>query len=216
MLSRSVKRHFITGLAVALPVIATFVIIWVFLKLVAGWSVELLKLLPFLRRLPGPVLLVIGLTLLVGLVYFVGLGTNTYLGRKLVRLTEEVMTKPPFIKSVYSASRQVVKAILEGKRPTLRRVVLVQFPYRGVWALGFVTNPEPWVIKGKPHLNVYVPTTPNPTSGWYMLVPEDEVLEVDIGVEEGLKLVISGGIVLEGNRFPEVSDALEKGPEESR
>ncbi len=216
MLSKRVKRHFITGLAVALPVIATFVIIWVFLKLVAGWSVELLKLLPFLRRLPGPVLLVIGLLLLVGLIYLVGLGTNTYFGRKLVRLTEEVMSRPPFIKSVYSASRQVVKAILEGKRPTFRRVVLVQFPYRGVWALGFVTNPEPWVIKGKPHLNIYVPTTPNPTSGWYMLVPEDEVLEVDIGVEEGLKLVISGGIVLEGNRFPEVRDVLETRPEESR
>lgn len=196
------RRRFVAGIAVILPVITTLVIVWLFIKFIAGWSVDLLRLLPFMKLVPGPILLLLGLFIIVILIYFTGAIATSYIGRKLVKASENIMSKPPVIKSIYSASRQVVDAVLTGKRPAFRSVVLVQFPYRGSWAIGFVTSPEPWFIDGKEHLNIYVPTTPNPTSGWYMLLPKEEVRELPLSVEEGLKLVISGGLVRGESGFP--------------
>ncbi|MEO0140508.1 MAG: DUF502 domain-containing protein [candidate division WOR-3 bacterium] len=199
------RRRFLAGVAVMLPVITTFVIIWLFINFIAGWSVDLLRLLPFLRFVPGPILLLLGLLIILFLIYIVGAIATSYIGRSLVRAAENIMSKPPVIKSIYSASRQVVDAVLTGKKPAFRSVVLVQFPYRGTWAIGFITSPEPWVIDGKEHLNIYVPTAPNPTSGWYMIVPKDEVRPVDLTVEEGLKMVISAGLVKEEGGFPRIN-----------
>ena len=200
------RRRFIAGVAVILPVITTLVVVWLFIRFIAGWSVDLLRLLPFMKLVPGPVLLLLGLLIIVILIYLTGAIATSYFGRKFVQASENIMSRPPVIKSIYSASRQVVDAVLTGKRPAFRSVVLVQFPYRGSWAIGFVTSPEPWVIDGKEHMNVYVPTTPNPTSGWYMLLPREEVRELPFSVEEGLKLVISGGLVRGEAGFPCVGD----------
>ncbi|MGC8894996.1 MAG: DUF502 domain-containing protein [candidate division WOR-3 bacterium] len=198
------RRRFIAGIAVILPVITTMVVVWLFIKFIAGWSVDLLRLLPFMRLVPGPILLLIGLFMIIILIYLTGAMATSYIGKKLVKASENIMSKPPVIKSIYSASRQVVDAVLTGKRPAFRSVVLVQFPYRGSWAIGFVTSPDPWLIDGKEHINIYVPTTPNPTSGWYMLLPREEVRELSLSVEEGLKLVISGGLVRNEEMFPSV------------
>jgi len=198
------RRRFITGLAVSLPVVTTFVVIWLFVQFIAGWSVELLKLIPVLKRVPGPILLLVGLLILIVLVYLMGILAASYLGRRLLRWAEKLLTRPPVIKTIYNAIRQVVNSVLVDKRQSFRSVVLVQFPYRDSWALGFITNPEPWVIDGKEHANVYVPTMPNPTSGWYLIVPTDEVIPLEMTVEEGLKIVISGGLVKDRRGFPEV------------
>ncbi len=203
------RRRFITGIAVILPVIATFVIVWLFINFIAGWSVELLRLVPFMKLVPGPILLLLGLVIILLIIYLTGTIATSYFGKSLVKATENIMSKPPVIKSVYSASRQVVDAIFAGKRPAFRNVVLVQFPYKGSWAIGFVTNPEMWVIEGKEHMNIYVPTAPNPTSGWYMLVPKDEVKEIDLSIEEGLKMVISAGLVKDKEGFPRIMEGGE-------
>lgn len=204
-----IRRRFIAGVAVILPVITTLVIVWLFIRFIAGWSVDLLRLLPFMKLVPGPLLLLIGLLIIIFFIYLTGAIATSYIGKKLVQASENIMSRPPVIKSIYSASRQVVDAILTGKRPAFRSVVLVQFPYRGSWAIGFVTSPEPWVIDNKEHINVYVPTTPNPTSGWYMLLPREEVRDLPFSVEEGLKLVISGGLVMGEAGFPRVGDGDE-------
>jgi uncharacterized membrane protein len=201
-----VRRRFIAGVAVILPVITTLVVVWLFIKFIAGWSVDLLRLLPFMKLVPGPVLLLLGLIIIVFLIYLAGAMATSYFGKKLIRASENLLSKPPVIKSIYSASRQVVDAVLTGKKPAFRSVVLVQFPYKGSWAIGFVTNPEPWVIDGKEHINIYVPTAPNPTSGWYMIVPREDVRPVDLSVEEGLKIVISAGLVKDKESFPRVSE----------
>jgi len=201
-----VRRRFIAGVAVILPVITTLVVVWLFIKFIAGWSVDLLRLLPFMKLVPGPVLLLLGLIIIVFLIYLAGAMATSYFGKKLIRVSENLLSKPPVIKSIYSASRQVVDAVLTGKKPAFRSVVLVQFPYKGSWAIGFVTNPEPWVIDGKEHINIYVPTAPNPTSGWYMIVPREDVRPVDLSVEEGLKIVISAGLVKDKESFPRVSE----------
>jgi len=210
------RRRFIAGVAVILPLITTLVIVWLFIKFIAGWSVDLLRLLPFMKLVPGPVLLLLGLIIIILLIYLTGAMATSYVGRKLVRASEDLMSKPPVIKSIYSASRQVVDAVLTGKKPAFRSVVLVQFPYRGSWAIGFVTNPDTWVINGKEHINIYVPTAPNPTSGWYIIVPKDEVRPVDLSVEEGLKMVISAGLVKDKEGFPRVSEGGADVPQENK
>lgn len=200
---KGVKGRLVAGLVVVLPIMATVVITWFFVKLLAGWTVGLFKLFPFLERLPSFLLTLLGLALMILVVYLVGLATSSYVGRGFIELVERAVSRLPLASSVYRATRQVVDNVLVKERDNLKRVVLVQFPHRGSWALGFITTSKKWKINGREHLNVYVPTTPNPTSGWYLIVPEDEVVEIPIEVDRGLEIVMSGGIVWE-EEFPSV------------
>ena len=106
--------------------------------------------------------------------------------------------KVPFISSVYSLLKQIFETFLSGKSNAFKKVVLLEYPRKGIWILGFVsadTEGEVREILGREMVNVFIPTTPNPTSGFLIFVPREDVVELDMGVEEGIKFVISGGIV---------------------
>jgi uncharacterized membrane protein len=119
-------------------------------------------------------------------------------GRTLVRLGERLLSRMPVVRGVYGTLKQIFETVLAQKSRSFREVVLVEYPRRGVGAIGFVTGPTSGEIQacsGEELVNVFVPTTPNPTSGFLLFVPRSDLIHLDMSVEDGIKMVISGGIV---------------------
>jgi uncharacterized membrane protein len=183
-----VRRHLTAGLLVLVPVIVTAAVVSFLWGLIDGWTRPLTRHL-FGRELPG-----VGIVLTAVFVYVVGLLSTNFIGKKFLEVFDRLLENLPLVKSVYSASKQLVDAVSPKGRRSFRRVVLVEFPKKGTFALGFVTGGGLGVL-GQGMASVYVPTAINPTSGFVVFVPESEVLDPGLTVEEGIKLVVSGGVV---------------------
>jgi uncharacterized membrane protein len=182
------RRHLTAGLLVLVPVIVTAAVVAFLFNLIDGWSRPLTRHL-FGRELPG-----VGIALTVVLVWLVGLLSTNFVGKKFLEVFERLLENLPLVKSVYSASKQLVDAFSPKGRGSFRRVVLVEFPKKGTFALGFVTGGGLGAL-GDGIASVYVPTAINPTSGFVVFVPESEIVDAGLTVEEGIKLVVSGGVV---------------------
>ena len=140
----------------------------------------------------------LGLMVTLLIVLAVGWLTTNFFGKKLFELGELMIEKIPFVRRIYKGSKQVVSSIAEADTSTFRKVVLIEFPRRGLLAIGFVTGEsrgEVQRITRENMLNVFVPTMPNPTSGFLIFSPPEELTEVSMTIEEGIKYVVSGGIV---------------------
>ena len=140
----------------------------------------------------------LGLVVTLLIVLAVGWLTTNFFGKKLFELGELMIEKIPFVRRVYKGSKQVVSSIAEADTSTFRKVVLIEFPRRGLLAIGFVTGEsrgEVQRVTRENMLNVFVPTMPNPTSGFLIFSPPEELTEVSMTIEEGIKYVVSGGIV---------------------
>ena len=193
------RTWFLTGLLFIAPLALT---IWVTLGIIR-WVDRLIA--PFIPReyrpevyfhlpfaIPGTglIIVVVGLTV-------IGALTATLMGRLFVRLNDRVFARVPIIRSLYGTLKQMFETVLANKAGAFRHVVLVQFPVRGCWAIGFVTGPATVEVQSRiPNelISVFVPTSPNPTSGYLLFVQRSEMTMLDMSVEEALKLVISGGI----------------------
>lgn len=197
VLRARLKRFFITGLLVVVPLYLTFYILSVLVRFMD----QLLSFLP--RRfhpdtylpfhVPG-----LGLLITVIFIFIVGVLTTNFFGNKLLNLWEGILHRIPFIRNVYSASKQLIEAFFVTNRGGFRRVVLVEYPRKGIYVIGFVTGEskgEVQALTSEKVLNVFLPTTPNPTSGFYILVPEKDTIPMKITVEDAFKLIISGGMV---------------------
>jgi len=147
------------------------------------------------RRVPG-----IGFFAMLLIILLVGLLTRNLIGRLMIAWFENLVQTIPFVRSVYGAVKDLVGAFgMDGKSKTFKQVVMTEYPRKGLYAIGFVTNEMPYAQTGgitKDFLNVYIPNPPNPTSGFLVLIPREEAVHLDISIEEGLKLVLSGGIVI--------------------
>jgi uncharacterized membrane protein len=157
--------------------------------------------LPEIYHAPARVVApVVGLVLTVLFVYLFGLLAGNLVGRRLWAAVETAILRIPVIKGIYGASRQLLDAISVTSKGGFSKVVLIEYPRSGLWAVGFVTNDAGHRIgqpgKARSAVAVFLPTTPNPTSGWVVFAPLDDVLVLDMSVEEGMKLVVSGGIVM--------------------
>ncbi len=195
---RRLKRYFLTGLLVIVPITLTL--------LVVRWVVRFMdnlfaSVLPesmspetwFGIPLPG-----IGLLATLVLILLVGLLTANIFGRSLVNFYERLVDRVPLVKGIYTLFKQVSDTVFSRDRNAFRKVVLIEYPRKGIWAVAFVTGVsegEVQEVTEKRLVNIFVPTTPNPTSGFYILVPQDEMIELKMTVEEAFKLVISGGMV---------------------
>jgi uncharacterized membrane protein len=188
------KKYFIAGLLVWVPVAIT---IWV-LRLVV---VTLDESLPeqfrsealFGVSFPGA-----GALITLTVVFTTGVLVTNYFGQALVRLGERVLARIPFVRSIYSGVKQVSDTLLAPDGQAFRRAVLVQYPRLGCWTVAFVTGkPSGEVARLLPEDNVsiYVPTTPNPTSGFLIVLRRDELIELDMSVDEALKYVVSMGVI---------------------
>jgi len=191
------RRYFVAGLLVWLPIVATGLILKFSISLID----RTLLLLPAKFRpenligfeVPG-----LGVILTLALLLFTGLILANFLGRRVVSAWESLLSRIPLVSSVYSAIKQVTASLFSDASQSFREVVLVEYPRKGLWALAFVTGETPKKFKqvtGVELINIYVPTTPNPTSGVYVMAPRDEVKKLDIPVEVGLKMILSAGVV---------------------
>lgn len=147
---------------------------------------------------------VVGLVLTATFVYLLGLFAGHLVGRRIVRGIESFILRIPLIKGVYGAARQLLDAFTSEGSRTFSRVVLLEYPRRGLWTVGFVTaefaHRLPGSAEGRTSsVPVFLPTTPNPTSGWMLLVPSADLHDLDMSIEEGMKLIVSGGIVSPGD-----------------
>ncbi|HZT50637.1 MAG TPA: DUF502 domain-containing protein [Stellaceae bacterium] len=200
------RAYFIAGILVTGPLALTVYLTWAFIHFI---DQSIGGLLPpeynpaTYVRLPGLGLLiaVVGLTL-------VGALTAGYLGRLLVRLSERILARMPVVRGIYSAAKQIFETVLASKSNTFREVVLTEWPRQGMWTVAFVTAHPDGEIReqvGPDAIAIYVPTTPNPTSGYLMFVRRRDVVTLPMSIEEGIKLVISGGIVAPPARAPAVA-----------
>jgi len=198
-LGRRLRNYFLTGIIIAGPIGITM---WLAVQIVDFVDAAAGVLLPALPPeyspigVPGVGLLVfaIGLTL-------IGFLTANIVGTSLIRLGERLVERMPVVRSIYSALKQIFQTVLSQSSRSFREVVLVEYPRKGVWTLGFVTGEPQGAIKAALQgelISVFVPTTPNPTSGFLLFMPRSETIPVAVGVEDALKMVVSTGLVAPG------------------
>ena len=153
----------------------------------------------------------LGLVITLLIVLAVGWFTTNFFGKRFLHLGETIVEKIPFVRRVYKGSKQVVQSIANADTSAFRKVVLLEFPRRGMLAIGFVTGSahgEVQDLTKENVLNVFVPTMPNPTSGFLIFAPPEELTEVNMSIEDGIKYVVSGGIVTaEGLKPTDTKDA---------
>jgi uncharacterized membrane protein len=192
----NLRSGFVTGLIAILPLGLTIYVTWFLIRVLGRIFGDLLEKFPYLKALPDVVITVLGLFLLVLLIYLVGLFTSNVLGRRALRFGERLLMRIPFIRGVYGTSRQITDTFLIDKA-AFRRVVLVEWPRKGVYTLGFVTSELRWPMEnGEYALNIFIANTPNPTGGRLYHIPEKDVIPTTLSVEWALKMTISGGIVM--------------------
>ena len=204
-LKDKIKGYFLAGLLIILPLGVTIWVIMTILRLMDGVLVIIPpKLhpgtyLPF--KIPG-----LGLILAIVLVILTGILVKNYIGGRVVDLGEYILSRIPLVRPVYVAVKQIIQAMFGDTQGAFKRVVLIEYPRTGLFTLAFVTGPTSGEIQQKTErdvINVFVPTTPNPTSGFYLMVPADETIPLSMTVEDAFKLLISGGMVAPGGKPPE-------------
>ena len=195
-----IRNVFITGLLITLPIALTWFILQFLLKNFDALSPVFTHML---IQLGAPItegyrIPFLGLVVTLLIVLIVGWLTTNFFGKKVFQIGELLIEKIPFVRRIYKGSKQVVSSIAEADTSAFRKVVLIEFPRRGLLAIGFVTGEsrgEVQELTRENMLNVFVPTMPNPTSGFLIFSPPGELTEVSMTIEEGIKYVVSGGLV---------------------
>jgi len=213
---KSLRRYLVTGVIIWVPLIVTVLVVRFLLRLMdrtlvvipPAWQPE--ALLGF--KIPG-----FGLLLSVLILFVTGLLAANFFGRKLVSLSESIVNRIPLVRSIYSGAKQVAETVLSDGDTSFKRVMLVQYPRKGVWSLCFQTATDLAEIQSRTEAEVvcvFVPTTPNPTSGFILFVPREDLISLDMTVDEGLRMIISLGVVVPRWRRPEDVAALARsGPQ---
>lgn len=200
-LSRKLRNHFFTGLMTTIPFAVTvFLLVWFFVTID-----NLLQ--PVIKLILGRPIIGVGFGITIVLIYVVGVIASNVIGKRLIRYGEAVLPFVPVFRQLYTGIKQMTESFTAPDKTGFMQVVLVEFPRKGMQVIGFVTN-ELIQEPDKKILTVFIPTSPNPTSGYLQIVAEDEVRRTDISVENALKMVISAGRVSP----QEVVDQLKMNP----
>lgn len=199
----ALRRYFVAGLLVFAPVGIT---IWSILFIVGRLDNLLLPkvidwLFPTLEK-PPDIPPFVGMIFTLGVILLSGVIVRHFFGNELIRFGERLLSRVPVARSIYYGVKQLFEAILStsGATQSFNRVVLIEYPRKGIWGLAFVTGPARGILAEiEPQqrlVNCFVPTTPNPTSGFYLLVPENDIREVNLSVEDAFKVIMSAGLVV--------------------
>lgn len=191
------KKYFITGLLIWIPLVIT---LWV-LKLIVDTLDQSLLLLPESLRtenwlgvhVPG-----LGAILTIAIVFVTGVFARNFFGAQLVELWHEILHRIPVVNSIYSSVKQISDTLFSSSGQAFRKALLVQWPREGMWTIAFLTGAPTGEVAGNVPadcLSVYVPTTPNPTGGYFVIVSRKDVIELEMTVDQALKYVISMGVV---------------------
>lgn len=187
------RRRFITGLLILLPAVVTGWVLWKIFSSVDSVLGPIQKRYPIIDH-PG-----VGFVIVILLVIITGIFAGNLIGRRFINQGEKILYKLPIIRRIYTAVKELSEVFLADRRMVFREVVVVKYPHKDSFALGFVTETASQrftELMGRPLINVFVPTTPNPTSGFLLFVPREDVVKLPISVEEALKLVVSGGVYI--------------------
>lgn len=205
-LSQRLRAYLFAGILVTAPIFITFYLAWLFVTFVDSKINPLIPAkynpetyLPF--AVPG-----LGLIVLIVALMLVGALTAGFFGRLWMRISERVLNQMPVIRNVYSAVKQILETVLAQQSNAFREAVLIEYPRRGIWAIGFLTGKTKGEVQNLTEeecINVFLPTTPNPTSGFLLFVPKKDLVPLSMSVEDAIKMVISGGIVTPLDERPE-------------
>ncbi|BAQ63810.1 DUF502 domain-containing protein [Geminocystis sp. NIES-3709] len=201
-IKQDLKNDLIAGLLVVIPLATTIWLSYV----IANWAIKFLTQIPkqinpfdgFDPIVTNLLNFSVGLTVPFVLILIIGLMARNIVGKWLLDVGERVLQGIPLAGSIYKTLKQILETLFQDSQTKFRRVVMVEYPRQGVWSVGFVTGKVSDMIQvhhHKPVLSVFIPTTPNPTSGWYAVIPEEEVITLSMSIEDAFKVLISGGIV---------------------
>jgi uncharacterized membrane protein len=219
-LGTRIRTYFLTGLVIAAPLAITIYIVWWFIGWIDGWVKPLIptrynpeQYLPF--AIPG-----LGVLAAFILITLLGFLTANLLGRSLIAYGERLLGRTPLVRSIYGGLKQMFETMLSSRTTTFNQVVLVEYPRRSLWSIAFVATAAKGEVRdilqesAAPEdeiISVYVPTTPNPTSGYLLFCKRSELIDLDMTIEEAAKLVISAGLV-----SPEYHKRIKKSADRKR
>lgn len=198
MKSKIFRRYILAGLVVWLPIVVTFIV----LRFVIELLDKTMALLPNAYRpdtllgvhIPG-----LGVILSLLIIFLTGIIATNYFGQRLVDFGEKILARIPLVRSIYNASKQVIHALFASNSQAFRKVLLVEYPRKGMWSIAFLTgSTDGSVISSHTEeemISLFIPTTPNPTSGFLIMVPKNEAIEMSMTVDEALKFIISLGVM---------------------
>jgi len=185
---RHTRNVFLAGILAAIPLVVTYLIFrWLFETLDGIFQPAIIFFIG--RSLPG-----VGLVAVVILVYILGLITTNLIGRRLIRWVDAMMCRAPVIQYVYTAARQVVDAVRGLRQVPFKKVVIVEFPKAGMYSLGFVTG-KAIDFREQKKVPVFIPHTPNPMTGFLVLLSAEDILDTDLTIEDAMRMVLSGGLL---------------------
>lgn len=192
------RNYFLAGILVTAPIAITIYVTWGFLKFLDN------KITPLIPEVYNPntylPVEVPGLGLIIAITFFVIIGwiTRNFLGRFFIRISENIVERVPIINTIYGAIKQILETIMASQSDAFKEVVMFEYPRKGIWVLGFVTGStkgEVQSLTDTETVNVFLPTTPNPTSGFLLFLPKKDITYMKMTVEEGIKMIVSGGII---------------------
>lgn len=193
---KALRRYFLAGLVSLLPIGVTLFLIYFLVNTLGPILGSLLHYLPALHRLPEIVLTLIGFILLLIVILLIGMLAQGLVGSWILKKLSDFVGRLPLLRSVYGTARQLTDAVLVDRR-SLKKVIALEYPRKGMYSIGFLMSEAPVTFaNGRKCMFVFLPVTPTPTSGQVHLVPVEEIIETDIGVDEALKVFVSGGAVM--------------------
>lgn len=201
-IGRRIRAYFFTGLVVVVPLVLTYFIIrFLFVSIdailsdtVSSFIVRQFGVQLGERQIPG-----IGIVTLILLIIFTGMVARNYLGRKVVNFGDRIVARIPLINRIYGATKQISQAFLSSKREVFKKAVLFEYPRKGIYSIGFYTQDTRGIVQDcldEDMISVFLPSTPNPTTGYLLFVPKSDIIELDFSIEEAMKLIISGGAIV--------------------
>ena len=213
---KTLRKYLVTGLILWIPLLVTFLVVRFLIRFVD----QLLLLLPEPWRpeallgfsIPG-----LGLLLALGILIVTGLFAANFAGRRLVELGDRIVNRIPLVNGIYSGAKQVAETLFSDHSTAFKRVLLVEFPRKGVWSMCFQTSESVGELQARTEEDVvcvFLPTTPNPTSGYLLFVPSKELVPLDMRVDEGLRMIISLGVAVPRWTSPDAAKASLAPPRE--
>ena len=194
---KNLRKTFLTGILVILPLALTLIVIfWLFNRVDIIFRQPIENLLGF--KIYG-----LGVLITVVLILFAGVIALNYTGYKMIHFAEILLKKIPIVSTLYFSIKQLTETVYGSKHTAFRRAVLVQYPSKGIYSIGFFTSDGTEEINqylGGETVGLFIPTTPNPTSGMFVMVSKNDIISLDMSVEDAIKLVVSGGIVKPGTK----------------
>jgi uncharacterized membrane protein len=200
-----IRNRILTGLLIVIPtIISLWIAIFVYDK-ITGWSVEISQKIPYLHKYCDEfwfhqLVRMVSLVIIIAVLFFIGAIARFAVGQKLILFAERILLKVPMLNLIYSTTRQIGDALWSPKGEMFRQVVLFEYPRKGIYVIGFLTNEnrgefEINTLTGEELVSIFLPTTPNPTSGFLLFLPRQDCIFLKMDVATGMRLVISGGAV---------------------